>query len=330
MTTSNTALHIFASMLFIGLLSLWWQITDLNESIHPLSRSFEELNFCRVQQDQTFGYVCRGSEYEDFADKLHGLIEDDSFHQPKHWGKRSGPFPANSTLLAVGNSLTRQVFQALACQYQQSDSLVSWVDQESKSENFMNRGTFYKGTFKNGATLYLVTNHAMFYSPKWPEFLTNLIQVDQLESLDGLIIGHINHFMNAYNTSFMDLMMKEAKNWDGADFQAVSPPVLSDFAKHYHGPIVGVSMMADWSSYDQDYFDMLAQHAIIDRSNVRIVHGRKYISHVGECASNNWKDVGTCEERPDSHRCIGSRGGHPDLIAWDTLETVSDLLEYHK
>jgi hypothetical protein len=51
----------------------------------------------------------------------------------------------------------------------------------------------------------------MFYSPKWPEFLSRFVGADQLDERDGagrraidvFVVGHINHFGNAYNTSFM-------------------------------------------------------------------------------------------------------------------------------
>jgi hypothetical protein len=67
----------------------------------------------------------------------------------------------------------------------------------------------------------------MFYSPRWPEFLARLIQVDSFyDQIDALVVGHINHFMNAYNTSFMEIMKEQTKKWDGADFESVPPPTL--------------------------------------------------------------------------------------------------------
>jgi hypothetical protein len=120
--------------------------------------------------------------------------------------------------------------------------------------------------------------------------------------------------------------MEQTKKYDEANFETVSPPTLIDFAQIYHGHIVGISMMADWSSYDQDYFEMAQQVQTINQpSRVKLVHGRRYIDDLGECGSNDWMDVGTCQNAPDMHRCIGSRGGHPDLILWDTVEAVHDV-----
>lgn len=311
-----------------------------NDGASFIARS--AFHLCRVPPAVTVGYICRGSEYEAFADKLEALldVQEVSTGSPSLWGKRDSPFPANTTILVVGNSLTRQVFQGLPCQYQ-DQGLLSWIDRESNSTNWMRRGTFFEGTFLNGAKLYLVTNHALFYSPKWPDYLQEMIGIEHWNdrtgssrSLDGIVVGHINHFMNAYNTSFVDLMKEQTKNWDGANFETVSPPTLIDFASLYNGPILGVSMMADWSSYDQDYYEMAEQvgkiRQALDSSTasrrIELIHGRKYVAQLGECGSNNWKDVGNCVEAPDMHRCIGSRGGHPDLVLWDSLEALNGLL----
>jgi hypothetical protein len=307
---------------------------EMARSAHVRPMLSESHRICRVPPDQTFGYVCQGPEYDGFADKLTAFIEEEAPSRPATWGKRVFPFPANSTILAVGNSLTRQLFEALPCQY--PDALVSWIDREANSTNPMRRATFYEGTFANGAKLYLVTNHAMFYSPKWPEFLSRFVGVENFDgddndrTIDAFVVGHINHFMNAYNTSFMELMKEQTKDWGGANFETIWPPTLQDFAELYNGPIVGVSMMADWSWYDQDYLEMSSQadqlKNLTGRENIRLVHGRKYVPRLGECGSNAWQYVGECQEAPDQHRCIGSRGGHPDLIAWDTVEVLHDLL----
>lgn len=322
-----------------------------------------EYRVCHVPPHTKSGYVCRGPEYEAFADKLESLLLEKEKEQQDNnnvvgmphtgitslWGKRKSPFPANSTILAVGNSLIRQTFSSLACQYE-GRGLRSWISPETKLKIW---GTFYEGQFDNGSKLYLVTNHPMFYSPKWPDYLREMIGMDDWNGrpkLDGIFMGRFNTFKDAYNTSFMELMKEQTKDWEGANFAALSPPTLLDFAKIYDGPIVGVSMMADWSPpKDQDYYNM-AEHvneirktanglvrsdsglppdtAGDDgrRSRIDLVHGRRYVAQLGECGSNDNKDVGPCFDVPKMHRCIGSRGGHPDLILWDALEAMNTLL----
>ena len=307
---------------------LRWEVSKMPKCADEVAKARSvsvEYNICQVPSDQNYGYVCQGNAYDSFADNMKALVDQEARLRPSLWGKREFPFPPNSTILAVGNSLTRQVFQGLPCQY--PNQVEAWIDRESNSTNLMRRGTFYEGLFENGSRIFLVTNHAMFYSPKWPVFLSELIGIDDLwGGLDALVVGHINHFMNAYNTSFMELMNEQTKKWDGANFETVSPPTIMDFANIFKGPIVGVSMMADWSTWDEDYFEMSSEVMKMKRENIRLVHGRKYIEQLGECGSNAWQEIGTCQDSPDMHRCIGARGGHPDLIAWDMVEDVNELL----
>mmetsp|Transcript_25345 Transcript_25345/g.58251 ORF Transcript_25345/g.58251 Transcript_25345/m.58251 type:complete len:381 (-) Transcript_25345:29-1171(-) len=308
----------------------------------PLS---DQYRICRVPVEQEFGFNCKGKEYDQFADKLEALLDNhtkktkrlsvspSSYQErPASWGKRTFPFPPNSTILAVGNSLIRQVFQQLPCQY--GDQVVSWIDKESHQENFFHRGTFYHGRFSNGAQVYLVTNHAMFYAPKWPQYLQELIGEEEWNKVDLMVVGRLNNFVQAYNTSFAKIMQEQTKKWDGADFRSM-PPNLTDFASVFHRdrPIVGISMMADWSSWDEDYYDMKQQqeqsHATArnKQNNVHLVHGRQYIDQIGECGSESWWKTGICAPSPYLHRCIGNRGGHPDLIAFDAVETINMALD---
>ena len=86
----------------------------------------KEYQICRPSNWES--YVCKGPTYDDFADKLEALLLDQEQarrqlsspprialeRKPPLWGKRQdSPFPANTTILALGNSHTRQVLQAL-------------------------------------------------------------------------------------------------------------------------------------------------------------------------------------------------------------------------
>lgn len=178
---------------------------DIKESKHE-ANDLSSYYVCRSLKDQTVGYVCRGEEYDLFADRFERFVVQEATSRQPTWGKRIAPFPANSITLVVGNSLTRQVFQDMACQYQ-GRGLIEWIDRESNRTNEMRKGTFYEGKFENGAKLFLVTNHAMFYSPHWPYYLQQLIGTE-LDQLDALVVGHINHFMNAYNTRYILLLWR--------------------------------------------------------------------------------------------------------------------------
>ena len=295
--------------------------------------SISDFHICHVPSDQEFGYVCEGPKYEAFADKLEAFVtatdDGDSL-----WGKRPFPFPNNTTLLVVGNSLMRQVFMNIACQYR--DELETWIDHEYHQSNVMRRGTFLEVGFANGATMYLVTNHAMFYSPKWPKFLKELIGGEEVwQNLDFMVVGHLNGFAQAYNTAFMEIMREKTKQWEGANFETVEPPRLNDFARVFKDrPLIAVSLMADSSSVDSDYQELLQlkrrtekreRRTAVNRT-ISIVHGRKYIKALGECGSDVWWNKTDCTQQPQMHRCIGARGGYPDVVAFDTIETIYQVV----
>jgi hypothetical protein len=305
-------------------------------------------------------YVCKGPAYDDFADKLEALLLNQehtrrhnniashsiSFslleRKPPLWGKRQqSPFPANTTILALGNSHTRQVLQALPCQY----PTLQFIDMESpKSDNVMRRGSYYFVEFANHAKLHLVTNNAMFYSKQWPRYLKELVMQDEqhdnaddndssssLEDyFDALIVGKMNDFADAYNTSFMEVMMEKTAKLEDADFSTNPPPTLLHFVEEFPSlPIVAHSMFCDWGG-EHLYWDMYDKVQEVNtrdnNNNVRLVNGRQYAPLLGECGSNQWQSVGVCEDDATAHRCIGERGGHPDLVAWDVIEAMHDLL----
>lgn len=207
-------------------------------------------------------YVCKGPEYDAFADKLEELLIEQELtrrlslpnamlpieRKSASWGKRAiSPFPANTTILAVGNSHTRQVFQALPCQY----PTLQLIDMEAqKSGNVMRRGSYYYIEFENHAKLHLVTNNAIFYSRQWPRYLQELVKpgsdVAWEDSFDALVVGKMNDFAEAYNTSFMEVMTEKTSKLDDADFSTVPPPTVLDFAERFSGPMVAHSMFCDW------------------------------------------------------------------------------------
>lgn len=115
-----------------------------------------------------------------------------------------------------------------------------------------------------------------------------------------------------------------------------------DVAKVFDGPIVGVSMfgvqgIGQAKTDDKTKKSFSKNH----RTNVDVIRGRKYIDEIGlECGTDQFlpnEDGGSdCKEmskkknkndntRPanEMHRCVGSLGGHPDLIAWEVVEFLS-------
>jgi hypothetical protein len=284
-----------------------------------------EFQICRA--GVWMSYVCEGPEYEAFAAKLDALLkiyeqQDSALSKPIHWGKRkNSPFPDNSTILAVGNSHTRQILQTLTCQY----DVLQTIDMDSNSTEVMRRGSYYVTVFANHAKLHLVTNHALFYSRKWRKYLQ---EITGLSHVDAMIVGQINGMTEAYNTSFMDLMIEKTSRLEDADFRSIDPPQLKQFAEFFSGPIIAHSLMCYWG-YD-NFYGMNDVVQSCNRNNVQMINGRSYVGMLGECSTNNWRSIGVCGTDVSAHRCVGDRGGHPDLLAWDIVEALNGLVAPNK
>ena len=98
-----------------------------------------------------------------------------------------------------------------------------------------------------------------------------------------------------------------------------------DVAKVYRGPIVSVSMFA-FHGRKQERTDRFTQQVLLkkNRTNVHVISGRKYIDEIGlECGTDAYN--GDCDELA-GHRCMGTLGGHPDLIAWEVVESIRQLV----
>jgi hypothetical protein len=294
----------------------------------------ENPNFKVCNATESHQYYCEGPEYDQFADKFDAFLSNISHYnngkfrniyktasKSRCWGKRQFPLPANSNILAIGNSHTRQILFSLMCQYPTLQVTEPEFDATNeKNSTARRRGTYYIIEFTNHAKLHLVTNHALFYSRKWNQYLESLVKT-KLDEFDQLIVGKINTYTLALNTTFMALMMEKTAEFEDADFTTIPPPTVYDFAQLFPGPIVAHSMMAD---YGQDILNREMMESIkkANRSNVLFVNGRMYIPLLGECASVRWDQVSDCLSTESGHRCIGRRGGHPDLLAWDVIEAL--------
>jgi hypothetical protein len=302
------------------------------------TRIKEKRDFQVCHATDSLLYFCEGPKYDHFADKFEAFLSnvthyhDENSSQVSHhtfttgskshcWGKRKFPFPANATILAVGNSHTRQVLLSIKCQYPTLQYHEPAFNETESNATVKRRSTYYVIEFLNHAKMHLLTNHALFYSRKWRQYLESMVKM-KLESFDLLIVGKINTFNEAFNSSFMVLMMEKAAELEEADFKTVPPPTLYEFAHLYSGPIVAHSMMAD---YGRDILnqEMLGLVKRVNRPNLHFVNGRTYIPLLGEeCASDQWDQISDCLPKASQHRCIGRRGGHPDLVAWDIIEAV--------
>jgi hypothetical protein len=103
----------------------------------------------------------------------------------------------------------------------------------------------------------------------------------------------------------------------------------------YTGPVVYVSMFARYGNSELTQNLEFIKTINKTRHNLSTISGRKYIDRMKmECGAMNVESPGPCYEDSDKnvsreansmHRCVGVKGGHPDLIAWEVVEKLNAL-----
>ena len=319
--------------------------SDASESNKVIEHSVEGLRLCRITIDpgQTnltlinapIGvlYQCAGPAYEKFSIQLLQLASNPAKYgkDPYNWGRRRTPIPPNSSAVFLGNSHTRQVFQSFMCQYGKDiadATLLQTVDNKGNG--------VWEVRLHQNITIYGAFNTPHFYSPRWSELLAESLNVDSLDSLDAVVLGHFNTFKESENTTFLTMMKNLTVGMD-ADFERISPPEIDDVAKVYSGPILSVSM---FSEYDvrrhKQGLRKIKSLESSGRANIRAIDGRRYVPYLGECATDLGFGIGTClstdkshlKRHVNGHRCVGRFGGHPDLISWDIAEAIYSLMKH--
>ena len=295
----------------------------------------DDLHFCTMPE-VTLGptrsivihYQCAGPLYEDFADRLHDFARNRSSN-PKQlaWGRRPFPLPANKTLLVIGNSHTRQM---LLCQYH---TLIDRIDENNEYTR-----TLY---LSHNVTIVTIFNCPYVYSQKW-ETLIGAVLGHSFQSLDAIVLGMFNRIRMTPDTpinSFKLHMLNYSKEHPGdIDVRKTDPPTPTAFAEVFSGPIIAVSMFAMYSQHDSSssFLHTIDLYEKQNRTNILFLNGRHYMPALGECGSDEHYRAGTCNDPgltnttrnpADMHRCTGPRGGHPDLLAWDTMEALHKLLK---
>ena len=287
-------------------------------------------------------YVCEGPDYEKFADRLEQFIlwshgenntmrsyvdNDDQFNwfqqsirtrrnQRPTWGQRkNSPFPDNSLILAFGSSHTRSIFSSIACQYPVLEDVELMIDNVTFP---VRRGAYYRYEFVNHAKLHLVTNHDLVYSYNdWQNQLEDLVE-HKLSDFDVLFYGRFN---DKYHKTETD---------ETVETQGIN---LTTIANAYPGPIVGHTLIADWYFYATDMTTFTWQRNAMSPERARsiaLIDGRHYFKALGHCSTDEWKTAGVCESAENKHACLGKRGGHADLIAWDMIEAMYEVLNVTK
>ena len=296
------------------------------------------LNTTPVVQKESLGiplwYQCTGEPYDDFMNKVFQLIlERYQKDQKEQWGRRPAILPLsvhNKSILIMGNSHTRQMAASLLCQYrdliQDQKELVVMTDPRHVAVSFQ---------FIHNVTITVIANHPFVYSQQWVHNLERDILNHPLSDLDAIVLGKFNGYQQSQNSTFLasTLEYQEQFPHQKIDFAHIPPPRIQEVASAYNGPLVWVGMFALYNEQrHQEALRMIRNLRKDGRTNLHSVDGRKYIKRLGdECSSNIGNMVSTCQtdrkawSYSNGHRCVGDKGGEPDLIAWDVVETLHEI-----
>lgn len=288
----------------------------------------DDVTFCRspllqspidVFSDQSdIHYQCAGPLYDALIADLHPFARDQTYRRlpAEHWGKRQFGLVADKRILFYGNSHTRQVAKALACQQMELKHLETVVS--------INTTRVHQFDMRNNATMVVVTNTFAPYSHEWVK-LTEEDMGMSLQSFDALVVGAFNNCEG--DNAFSREMVRYSQEMENVDCINIPPPTLIQIAQHFAGPIIYVTMFVK-SANEQDH-DLTRQEiqqlrTVHNRTNVHFVEARKYIDATHDCRGQERFNVSDCYPQEGSggptHECTGPQGGHADLIAWDVIE----------
>jgi muramoyltetrapeptide carboxypeptidase LdcA involved in peptidoglycan recycling len=274
----------------------------------------------------------------------------------KKWGHRKRLVPAADrprSILMLGNSHTRQMVSTLLCQY--ADQIRS----HRVLFSVPNLTQVQEIVLDHNVTIYAATNCPLVYSTNWHKLLEQHALHKPLTSLDAIVLGRFNSYSESRGTNFVNFTKSYQEQYPefDLDFEHVPGPTVHDVAQVYDGPIIWVSMFASYGRRSHDNATAMIQQLLsfdqegrrTRRGNLRSIHGRMFIEQlldkqrtrnhtklpkkVQECATDTRRTVDTCVTNTSSyryrngHRCTGARGGHADLIAWEVVEALHDLLK---
>jgi hypothetical protein len=304
-------------------------------------------------------YQCSGQPYNDYMDSVWAQVIHAKHHADptSPWGKRPFPIPPGKTILVMGNSHTPQVLTSLLCQHR--DQIINAAELAPVPGKKNVAMTFF---LRHNVIIHVLVNHPFVYSKRWHRTLALEFLKMPLFKLDAIVLGSFNALKESYKTSFQEVTLRYQKEMPHhrVNFLQQEAPLMQDVAQVYGGPLIWISMFAKYSQpYHEKAMTMISnlqfqngtrrdrsvvvvdtrpihQHHLDKRNNLRAIYGRRYIDshlHGMECSSDSYDIVSTCltnrtsnKRYSDGHKCVGQHGGFPDLIAWDLIEALYDVL----
>jgi len=138
-------------------------------------------------------YQCAGEEYDRFGEQLQRLVKVYSLSdavRKEAWGQKPVPLPANTSVLAFGNSHTKQMISAWICQY--FDQVTSY--QAIRSDRA------FSVRFENNSTLTLLRHSDLDGATEMRPWLGR-----PMTSFDAVIVGQLNPEKNGYRWAALPL-----------------------------------------------------------------------------------------------------------------------------
>lgn len=267
-------------------------------------------------------YQCAGPQYDAFVAAMTNYASNRTQHGV-HWGRRRFPVPDNQRILFFGNSHTRQVVKAMACQQMRIGHL------ESVNHLKAYGGTIFE--FGNNATIVSIANSWVPYSSKWMRLLERDLEMT-LASFDSIVLGFFNYCGDDNN--FSREMESISREKEDVDCRNTPPPSITHVRKRFKGPIAFVTMFD--GSRDKDQVEVATLIANLQDPSISFIDARHHSrSMQAACLSPKRFSIHDCREEqhdPETgailmrHTCCGQLGGMADVVAWDVVEHLYEQL----
>ena len=284
--------------------------------------------------DFSIWYTCQGPSYDAFTSYLHAFADNVTAFGTS-WGRRTLPLPPHAHVLFWGNSHVRQIAHALVCQQVQAMATANDNKDNVNGDQVVLTRLDDNGIqtfeFKEiNASITTVTNHAMQYRKEtWQLELTRALGNKPLSEFTAVLLGHLETCEG--NGSLAVRMRNETNNacltyqvslqeWHQA-YTTGSIAVVTAFS---------LNRLAQARHFWRQLLLLNQQRAGLQQQQhpIAFIYGRQYITQTQqECAAKSkLKQNQDCADDAVGQRCVGNKGSHVDLVAWD----VTEFLYYHQ
>eukprot|EP00977_Amphora_coffeiformis_P003734 scaffold742_cov165-Amphora_coffeaeformis.AAC.10 len=269
-------------------------------------------------------YQCEGPKYDEFAETLHQFAEKKADSHGEKWGHRASPIPANMSVLFFGSEHTRQLALTLACQMGPKQV----VDVHHFDFDLIDPNMAVRIRFRNGSSLYIVSDSYVAYSKKWQTLLEKQIE-KPIQEFDLVAMGMFKHILGGSETvqNLKQLAKTLPDDYEidlATNVRGLTPDEITSV---YNGAFLLVSN----SSIEgiKAYTEYRKKLRFVNRLDYSFIDQRQWMEKMhaeGAAGSRDQAQDATDDSTALIPRCVGKRGGHPDLISWDVSEFLHEYV----